>query len=185
MITREFRLYCSWFYRTKRYTCSFTPLYGGNGGGYFDDGCEQAVRKIDLYYQGHTIRAIRLRYRRQSGTEYDGAWHGQTFGTHFGVNLSLGEEIVAVVGRYTSSRVQQLAFLTQHPYNPYIRHTFGPYGNPTGTLFIENRGNIVAIYGRQGADLDALGFKYLVWILVTIIRHAEPKIVFYSVHMYL
>ena len=147
-------------YRTKRYTCSFTTLYGGSGGGYFDDGCPHGIRRIDIHYQGHTIRAIRLRYINQQGSEYDSASHGHQVGTHYQVNLSSGEEIVAMVGRYTSSRIQQLAFLTQHPTNRYIRHTFGPYGNAQGSLFIENRGNIVAVYGRKGYDLDAVGFKY-------------------------
>ena len=147
-------------YRTKRYTCSFTGLYGGSGGVYFDDGCPRGIRRINIYYQSHTIRAIQLRYINSGGSEYDSAAHGQTVGTHYQVNLSSGEEIVAVVGRYTSSRVQQLAILTQHPTNRYIRHTFGPYGNAAGNLFIENRGNIVAVYGRKGADLDAIGFKY-------------------------
>lgn len=165
MITRvqDIAMTILFFYsrtRAKRYTCSFTALYGGSGGGYFDDGCQESIRSIDLYYEAHTIRSIRVRYRRQSGSEYYSAWHGHTIGTHYAINLSLGEDIVAVVGRYTSSRVQQLAFLTQNPNNQYIRHTFGPYGNPSGNLFIENRGNIVAVYGRKGSDLDAIGFKY-------------------------
>ena len=67
---------------------------------------------------------------------------------------------MAVVGRYTPSRIQQLAFLTQHPTNNNIRHTFEPYGNAEGDMFIENCGNIVAVYGRQGSDLDAVGFRY-------------------------
>ena len=151
-------MFCT--YRTKRYTCSFTTLHGGSGGGYFDDGCPHGIKRIDIYYQTHTIRGIQLRYINQQGSEYNGALHGLAVGTHYRVTLSSGEEIVAVVGRYTSSRVQQLAILTQHPTNQNIRHTFGPYGNAVGTLFIENRGNIVAVYGRNGADIDAIGFKY-------------------------
>lgn len=148
-------------YRSKRYSsaCSFTKLYGGSGGRYFNDGCPEGIRKIDIYYEHHTIRALRLRYVTQ-GKEYNSASHGKAHGTHYQVKLTTGEKIVAVVGRYTSSRVQQLAFLTHHPRNKYIRHTFGPYGNTAGSLFIENRGNIVAVHGRRGSDLDAVGFKY-------------------------
>ena len=113
---------------------------------------------IDIYFQSHTVRGLKLRYVTDTA-EYNGPLHGVAGGTHYRVDLATGEEIVAVVGRYTSSRVQQLAFLTQSS-NNYFRHTFGPYGNAQGSLFIENRGNIVAVYGRQGNDLDAIGFRY-------------------------
>ena len=79
-------------YRSKRYTCSFTSLYGGSGGGYFDDGCVQGIRRIDMYYESHTIRGLRLRYVADTA-EYNGPLHGVASGTHYQVNLSTGKRL--------------------------------------------------------------------------------------------
>ena len=82
----------------------YTRAYGGSGGGVFDDGYPAAVRSTDIYYQGHSIRAIRMKYAAQTGCEYYGACHGHAQGTHYQANLQVGELIIAVVGRYTSTR---------------------------------------------------------------------------------
>lgn len=51
------------------------------------------------------VPTIRLRYINRQGLEYDSALHGFAAGTHYQVHLPSGEEIVAIVGRSTSTRV--------------------------------------------------------------------------------
>jgi len=166
---QNIRIIMEWFplHRYRRtLNCHATAQYGGTGGSYFQDACHSAITKIEIWShvpqsQAELIRGIQITYRDALNRDYIGTRHGLNEGTHHVVHLAEGEQIIAVVGRATTNgqrgRVKQLAFLTRG--SGGVRNVFGPYGPASGTLFLVNA-NVVSIFGRSCASIDALGFFY-------------------------
>lgn len=133
--------------------------YGGSGGDVFSDPVLTkdppvvGIKTINIR-SGAEVDAIQISYLLSNGAVYAAPTHGGSGGDPQVINFAKGEKILAVVGR-SADRIDQLNFLTITDTGQ--RNTYGPYGGNGGDEFILNA-EVVGIFGRSGAKLDAVGF---------------------------
>ena len=135
-------------------------LYGGPGGGYFDDGCDrgkiQEVRVYAALFAGDfRIQAIVTVYEQETTT------HGIPSGSPaFTVDVGSDEAIVAVVGNAGDTNhyfLNQLGFIVMA--EDGSTQLYGPAGEATdGDNFIFC-GEVQSFRGRSGSIMDAIGFN--------------------------
>jgi hypothetical protein len=133
-----------------------TRLYGGGGGGAFQDpGPIPELSRISriAIRSGTYVDAIATTYLLPDGSSQSFS-HGGTGGTETVIHFNPGERIIAVVGR-SGDLLDNIAFLTKDPQG--VRRTYGPFGGPGGAPFIVNA-DVNGFFGRSGALIDAIGF---------------------------
>ena len=151
--------------RQSGLNCHSTNMYGGRGGGYFQDPCHPAIKRIDVGDEvaSGALRYIQVTYKNAQNQDVLEPLHGRsTDSVLHRINLAQGEHIIAVIGRhsthYKRGRIHQLGFLTRSVSG--AKQIFGPYGAENGNLFVINA-DVVSFFGRSGSLIDALGFFYL------------------------
>ncbi len=134
-----------------------SQLYGGNGGGEFSDTDWTGRIKRILVRSGDRIDKITVWYGLAVGGE-EMREHGGT-GGHDNPEIVLApdERICGVVVR-SGDAVDSLLFVTYRGGNLATLRRYGPYGGRGGEEHVIFCDNLVAIYGRSGAALDAIGF---------------------------
>lgn len=153
--------------RQASLNCHSTDLYGGRRGGYFQDPCHPAIKRIDIgdnvdNSARGVLKYIQVTYKNAQNQDVLATQHGSTSQSVLHrINLAQGEHIIAVIGRhsthYTTGRIHQIGFLTRSASG--ARQVFGPYGAENGNLFVVNA-DVVSFFGRSGSEIDALGFFY-------------------------
>ena len=124
--------------------------YGGNGGGYFNDGRRGAIYQIKIRH-GAYIDQIQTRNRWGGWNASHGGWGGRK--SYFYV--SNGDCITGIAVRH-GAYVISLRFFTRFGRNS------GKYGGNGGSYsYVNLWGNCLrGIYGRSGAYVDQIGFYY-------------------------
>lgn len=145
-----------------------SPLFGGTGGNEFDDyrsAPTRIVRMVSLNLRsGENMDSIQATYLLDDGRIWTGPTHGGGGGTSSQVNLS-GQDLIAVLLR-TGKLVDQTQFVAKAGNNTFV---YGPFGG-TGGGAHSIVGQIVALYGRSGDYLDAIGVygHNLTWSQATV-----------------
>lgn len=152
-----------------------TPLFGGTGGSPFNDTLlapSGIVRMLTLTIRsGAYIDSVQATYRLENGQIWTAPTHGGGGGSPITLSLTDEDHISTLVLR-TGAVVDQLTVITSRGGHP--NHVYGPFGGSGGSpQYII--GNIVALYGRSGAYLDALGIygDHLSWGTATTTRAEE------------
>jgi hypothetical protein len=138
------------------------PDYGGGGGSSFDDFTRYgsnppvAIRAI-------TVRATTyVEYLEPLYVLTDGSVlsvpHGGTASPPEIVTLASNEKLVGLTGR-SGKYIDQISFVleVENPDGPSTSRTIGPFGSSTGGDPFQIWGETVALYGRSGSKLDAIG----------------------------
>lgn len=131
--------------------------FGGAGGGAFDDFAAAAASGTPIngissiaVRPGTFVNGLAATYTRSGGGTFS-ASHGGS-GTPATITLAPDERLIGIRGR-SGDLIDQLTFLTR---TSTQLKTYGPYGGGGGNPF-EISGDIVAFYGRSGANIDNLG----------------------------
>ena len=138
-----------------------SELFGGTGGAEFNDYNEDiaGINGMIIYVSGHpfiqhvAIESIQVIYRLKNGNTYTAPVHGATTGTRHSFTLAEGERLTRMEGSPTDNNyvIEQLTFYSN------LNNMYGPYGYARpSTFFVEGR-EIVALFGRAGSLLDAIG----------------------------
>jgi len=153
------------FGRLKRVSAA-----GGNGGGPFEVlpvkpsvliGFEYTT---STFYGGHlTIKSLRPIFRTRDG-ESVGEWHGVPHGEARRVKAKNGYVVAGIVAK-TGHRVDGMRLIFMRVKNgrlnsddTYRSDWIGGRGGGAETRYAANGCPIVGVYGRQGHDVDAIGF---------------------------
>ncbi|XP_020101452.1 salt stress-induced protein-like [Ananas comosus] len=131
--------------------------WGGNRGALHDiDGYPTRLSKI-VIHSGHAVDSLSFEYDRDGKTFKAGPWGGSG-GDPTKIEFKPGEyltEIKGTVGTFADidNLVRSLTFVTN------VNKSYGPFGVEQGTRFSVPvaHGRIVALYGRSGTYLDAIG----------------------------
>ncbi|KAK9922531.1 hypothetical protein M0R45_030993 [Rubus argutus] len=145
------------FFEEKKTVVS--TLYGGRGGGHWDDGLYQSVRAINLC-SGKCIDSIGVVYHKNE--QIHAPAHGGRGGGLTTITLGPNEFIKTISGHYgmadwMSGRpvvIRSLKFQTN-------MKAYGPFGEELGsdrfTLIVKDGDKIIGFFGRSGEFLDAIG----------------------------
>ncbi|MTV49013.1 jacalin-like lectin domain protein [Heliobacillus mobilis] len=128
-----------------------SPLFGGTGGGYFEDNLTEIVQliKVDIY-SGTYIDSIRYTFKDVYGNTRD-ITHGGGGGS-LAANIILAEdEYINFVSIKFGNVIDHLELETNKGRHFYAGGTGG--GKP-----VEFSGRISGFYGRAGSLIDAIGF---------------------------
>lgn len=144
-----------------------SPLHGGPGGSFWNDGTYSGIRRITLTATERTLTSLQLAY----GIEGDmsvknryvhGVRHGGTDGEKIVYDLNYPEEIVTKISGYYGTH--QFWFQTFVIVKSLTFHTnerkLGPCGPEHGTYFETNEqeGKIIGIHGFGSiAFVDSIG----------------------------
>jgi hypothetical protein len=131
-------------------TKSYTRTYGGNGGGYFNDGKSSKIKRIRIR---HGLYIDQIQTRGKSG-----GWnsaHGGNGGRRSYWTVPRGDCINRIAVR-SGKYVDSLRFFTKKG------RSSPKYGGNGGNYSLVNLGNncLREIYGRSGAYVDQIGFYY-------------------------
>ena len=143
---------------------------GGQRGGPFEVTSEEPSVLIGFlytasrHYAGHlTIKAVRPIFRGQNG-ESLGEWCGVPRGKARRVCAEDGYAVAGIVAKY-GNRVDGMRLIYMrvkdgrlNPDDTYRSEWIGGRRGRPETLCAANGHPVIGIYGRKGADLDALGF---------------------------
>jgi|SRR5579859_121184 len=135
-----------------------SPQYGGNGGAPFDDVQLALPGEISKMVQliirhGRYIDAVQAKYRLKDGELWTAPQHGGDGGTQTILNFASDEEVAGFIlksGKYIDN-------ITVVTIQAGVYKQYGPFGGDGGAEHAVF-GKIVALYGRSGGYLDALGF---------------------------
>lgn len=147
-----------------------SPVAGAAGGGPFVEipaepsvliGLEYATSRL---YGGHlTIKAIRPIFLGRGGESF-GNWRGEAQGATQTVKAKDGYVVAGIVAK-SGHRVDGIRLLFMrvkngrlNPDETYRSPWLGGRGGGAESLYAANGDPIVGLHGRQGNDLDALGF---------------------------
>jgi len=143
---------------------------GGPGGGPFEIvpampsllvGFEYTT---STFYGGHlTVKSVRPIFRNRDG-ESIGDWHGVPHGKIRREKAKDGYVVAGIVAQ-SGHRVDGIRLIYMrvkngrlNPDDTYRSKWIGGHGGGAETLYAANGYPIVGVYGRQGHDLDAIGF---------------------------
>lgn len=153
-----------------------TPLFGGTGGTPFDDTLlapARIVRMLTLTTRSGTyIDSIQATYRLENGEIWTAPIHGGGGGSPITISLTDEDQLSTLLLK-TGDVVDQVTMITSRGGHP--NHVYGPFGGNGGSPHYI-LGNSVALYGRCGSYLDALGVygDHLSWGAATP-PHREEK----------
>ena len=151
-----------------------SELFGGPGGGPFDDydhhnSSISGIIGMNISADGKGIVYIQVNYRLNNGSTFLTEVHGRAGrGTIRSFALADGERLTRMEGTYTSGILQikedpiieKLTF-----YSNRNNKTYGPYGNINSnsnmSFYVEST-EIVALFGRAGWYVDAIGAYYII-----------------------
>jgi hypothetical protein len=135
-----------------------SPQYGGNGGAPFDDVelalPEGIVKIVQLIIRhGALVDAVQAKYRLKDGELWTAPKHGGDGGAETILNFASDEEVAGFILK-SGGAIDNITVVTRQgdTYRQY-----GPFGGNGGAQHAVF-GKIVALYGRSGGLLDALGF---------------------------
>ncbi len=138
------------------------PDYGGGGGSSFNDFTHYGANP-PVAIRAITVRATTyVEYLEPLYVLTDGTVvsvpHGGTKSPPETVTLASNEKLVGLTGR-SGKYIDQVSFVLEvdNPDGPSTTRTIGPYGSSTGGNAFQIWGETVALYGRSGSKLDALG----------------------------
>ena len=154
-------MYIALFYSINRDCEQEGGLYGGPGGGFFDDGCDLGrITRVSVYEGSfigvNIIVAIVVDYEGGSTT------HGvpDAEPAEIVIDLADDEAIIAVVGNAGDNNgeyVNMLGFVVMA--EDGTTTLYGPVGDPyIGENFIFC-GEIRSFRGRSGSAIDSIGFN--------------------------
>jgi hypothetical protein len=143
---------------------------GGPGGGPFESTLDEPTLLVGFeytlstFYGGHlTVKSFRPIYQTRQG-ETLGEWHGVPHGEVQRVKAKAGYVVTAIVARH-GHRLDGMRLLYMrvrgaglNPDDAYRSKWIGGQGGGCETLYATYGQPIVSIFGRQGHDLDAIGF---------------------------
>ena len=131
-------------------------IVGGSGGELFGDYTDNitGVDSISISYDDN-IESIQLTYRMLDGSLYKAPRHGGFFHPQFTITLAADEFIERVEGTTNGVLIDQMSITTFQP-KELVRRTYGPFGKQAKQAFLFE-GHHLALYGRCGLHLDALG----------------------------
>lgn len=149
-----------------------TPLFGGTGGEAFDDTLLAPARITRMtaltIRSGQYIDALQATYLLENGETWTAPMHGRGGGSSYTINFMDREQLNTILLR-TGDLVDQLTLVTRREGHP--DHVYGPYGE-TGGMPHFVTGHMLALYGRSGDMVDALGFygDHLTWQATSLTR---------------
>ena len=141
-----------------------SDLYGGEGGGEFDDKADIKTPPIVRISAIHVwsallVDAIQVEYLLVGGNFLLGNKHGEGNSNNLTtVTFAEGEELVGLEGQTGDNYVDQISFITKKQdgsdgkYGP-----FGRIGKETFTI----SGKILGFYGFSGLLIDKIGAYYI------------------------
>jgi glycerophosphoryl diester phosphodiesterase len=143
---------------------------GGSGGGPFVSSPDKPTLLVGFeytlstFYGGHlTVKSVRPIYTTRDG-ELLGKWHGVPHGNVYRAAAKDGYVVTAIVAKH-GHRLDGLRLLFMrvrkgrlNPDDTYRSKWIGGLGGGGEALYATYGDPIVSIFGRQGADIDALGF---------------------------
>lgn len=146
---------------------------GGGGGGSFESALVEPTLLVGFeytlstFYGGHlTVKSVRPIYMTRRG-EALGEWHGVPHGKIHRVKAEQGYVVTAIVAKH-GHRIDGIRLLylrvrggRLNPDDEYRSKWIGGLGGGGETLYATYGDPIVSIFGRQGHDLDAIGFEQI------------------------
>jgi hypothetical protein len=143
---------------------------GGPGGGPFEAIPDHPLLLVGFMYTtstlygGHlTVKSVRPIFQGREG-ESIGTWYGIPHGKVRRIKANDGYVVAGIVGK-SGHRVDGIRLIYMrvkngrlNPDDTYRSKWIGGHGGGPETLFAANGDPVVGIYGRRGADLDAMGF---------------------------
>lgn len=146
---------------------------GGSGGGAFESTLDEPTLlagfdyTLSTFFGGHLIvKSVRPVYQTRDG-EKTGQWHGVPHGTVHRVTGKEGYVVTAIVARH-GHRLDGLRLIYMkvrgdrlNPDDTYRSKWIGGLGGGGETLYGTYGNPVVSIFGRQGSDLDSVGFVQL------------------------
>jgi hypothetical protein len=147
-----------------------SSVAGGQGGGPFESTLDEPTLLVGFeythstFYGGHlTVKSVRPIYVTRKG-ETLGEWHGVPHGKIHRVRGKEGYVVTAIVAKH-GHRLDGMRLLYMrvrdgrvNPDDTYRSKWIGGHGGGRETLYATYGDPIVSIFGRQGSDLDAIGF---------------------------
>ncbi|MGA2737455.1 MAG: hypothetical protein ABSG65_08385 [Bryobacteraceae bacterium] len=132
-----------------------SPVFGGGGGKEFNDytSAPSTIKRIALLKirSGNTVDSIQATYELENGELWEAPAHGGDGGKPAQISLQ-GQELISVLIR-SGNKVDQLRFAALEG---KVVRGYGPYGGDGGGANAVV-GNVVALFGRSGARVDAIG----------------------------
>ena len=136
-----------------------SQLFGGTGGGYFDDYID--INNITgivgmSINAGIFVDSIEVTYRLKDGNNYTAPMRGGPGGADFSFTLADGEKLTRMEGITDGMFIFILKFYSN------LNNVYGPYGRLSQmcTQFSVAATEIIAFFGRVGGILDAIGVYY-------------------------
>ena len=136
-------------------------LFGGTGGNFFDDHNDNIVGIVGMRIRAggddwEAVNSIQVTYRLEDGSNYIAPMHGiVNTGTEHSFTLADGEKLIRMEGMV--NRYMYIGALT---FYSNMNNVYGPYGTNGLTQFSFTATEIVALFGRAGGVIDAIGVYY-------------------------
>ena len=133
-----------------------STLFGGTGGGYFDDYNENIVGIAGMRIRaGELVDSIQVTYQLKDGINFTAPIRGGTGGSEYSFTLSDDEVLTRMEVMTNGELVDRLTFYSN------MNNVYGPYGGITGQIQLSMEAvELMAFFGHFGRVIDGIGVYY-------------------------
>lgn len=150
-------------HETTNLTPRATAVLGAEGGTWFDDletldGPPRGIERIAIYTENNVVRGVCVDYIMEGGEVIRTPVRGMSAGVEHHVEVGADHDITAISGRTTNLLVQ-ITFEITNRLTGHVR-TEGPFGasdDRGGMGHFQEKGKVVAFFGRAAWGVDAIG----------------------------